>query len=167
MAKLQLAQGDISRFNAEAIVTAANSGLLGGSGVDGAVHAAAGPELIKECRKIGFCAVGSAKITKGYRLAAKYVIHAVGPVWYGGKNGERELLIGAYRASMELAIEHKVKSIAFPLISAGAFGYPKREALEVAISTLNGYAECGVEITLVLYDLATFLLAEKVRRTLK
>ena len=167
MDEVRLIQGDITRFPAEAIVNAANESLLGGGGVDGAIHAAAGPELLKECRALGGCKTGEAKITKGYLLPAKYVIHTVGPVWYGGHRGERDLLVSCYRSSMELAARRGIKSIAFPLISAGIYGYPKREALQVAISTLNSYTESKIEITLVLYDLETYILAEKVRRALK
>ena len=163
---IQLIQGDITRIPAEAIVNAANCSLLGGGGIDGAIHEAAGPELWKECLALGGCQTGMAKITRGYRLPAKYVIHAVGPVWYGGKEGEKELLTSCYKSSMEIAIERGIKSIAFPLISSGICGYPKKEALIVAISTLKTYLSSGIKITLVLYDMDTFMLAYKVNRAL-
>lgn len=141
MQRIAIVEGDITEFAVDAIVNAANTTLLGGGGVDGAIHRAAGPELLAECRTLGGCATGSAKITRGHRLRARHVIHAVGPVWRGGSAREAELLASAYRTSLQLARDHNLETIAFPAISCGVYGYPIDQAAGIALTTVKAILE--------------------------
>jgi O-acetyl-ADP-ribose deacetylase len=149
--KIELVRGDIAKQEVDAIVNAANTTLLGGGGVDGAIHRAAGPELVAECRTLGGCRPGEAKITRGYRLPARFVIHTVGPVWRGGKHGEPETLANCYRNSLQVALENRIKTIAFPAISCGAYGYPVEEAAQIALETTREFLAVSDEIQKVIF----------------
>jgi len=151
MTNFSIHRGDITKLDVDAIVNAANSSLLGGGGVDGAIHRAAGPELLVECRTLGGCPTGEARITRGYRLPARHVIHTVGPVWRGGASGEPELLASCYRNSLALAVEHGVHTIAFPAISCGVFGYPIDEAARIAVTETQRFVREQSSIESVLF----------------
>ncbi|HHW03658.1 MAG TPA: O-acetyl-ADP-ribose deacetylase [Thermoanaerobacterales bacterium] len=158
MGRIDIILGDITKVKADAIVNAANNTLLGGGGVDGAIHRAAGPELLEECRRLNGCRTGEAKITKGYRLPARYVIHTVGPVWHGGNDNEDELLAACYRNSLQLAVKNGVKTIAFPSISTGAYRFPVKRAAGIAIREISKFLEEneGIEtVLMVCFDETT------------
>jgi O-acetyl-ADP-ribose deacetylase (regulator of RNase III) len=163
MTRFEIVSGDITKLDVDAIVNAANSSLLGGGGVDGAIHRAAGPELLAACRLLGGCATGDAKITPGFRLPAKYVIHAVGPVWHGGDRGEPALLASCYRRSLELAQANDVRSMAFPAISCGVYGYPIDAAAEIAVGETARVLDGSESIDRVLF----VAFGDEVRRALE
>lgn len=164
MNRIQLYQGDITEMHVDAIVNAANKSLLGGGGVDGAIHRVAGPKLLEECKKLNGCETGQAKITLAYRLPSRYVIHTVGPVWHGGEIGEKELLASAYLNSLKLAKEHQLKTLAFPNISTGVYAFPKQLAAEIAINTVRNFLtddDWFEEITFCVFDDENYAIYEK------
>ena len=159
---LQIVRNDITKMQVDAIVNAANTSLLGGGGVDGAIHAAAGSRLLEECRRLGGCLPGKARLTRGYDLPCKYVIHTVGPVWQGGSQGEAEILRSCYRNALSIAKTRFCKTVAFPLISAGAYGYPREEALEIAVSTIGSFLlKEDMTVFLVVFDRNSFCVSKK------
>ena len=151
--KIEIIQGDITKLDVDAIVNAANTTLLGGGGVDGAIHRAAGTELVAECRTLGGCRPGEAKITRGYRLPARFVIHTVGPVWRGGKRHEPEILANCYQSSLQLAVENGIRTIAFPAIGCGAYGYPIPDAAQIAVKTTRNFLATEDKIDKVIFVL--------------
>ncbi len=169
MAQLIPVSGDITKLHVDAIVNAANTSMLGGGGVDGAIHRAAGPELVEACRKLHGCKTGEAKATPGFRLPAKWVFHAVGPVWNGGDQNEDERLAGCYRRALELAREHNVRSIAFPAISTGIYGFPADRAARIAVDTVKAHADASrVEVVnFVCFDDRTLAIYEGLLRDQK
>ncbi len=165
---IQIIRADITKVQADAIVNAANESLLGNGGVDGAIHKAAGKELLKECRILGGCRPGEAKITEGYRLPCRYIIHTVGPRWHGGSKGEKEVLMSCYRSSLKLAVANNCESIAFPLISSGIFGYPKAQALQVATQTIAEFLiEHEMLVYIVVFDKKAFEISGKLFADIK
>jgi O-acetyl-ADP-ribose deacetylase (regulator of RNase III) len=153
--KIDIVRGDITKLQVDAIVNAANTTLLGGGGVDGAIHRAAGPQLLEECRKLGGCRPGEAKLTRGYNLPARFVIHTVGPVWSGGNRGEPETLANCYRNSLRVAVENEINSVAFPAISCGAYRYPIDAAANSAVATTRQFLDENSKIDKVIFVLAT------------
>jgi O-acetyl-ADP-ribose deacetylase len=155
MGQMEIVRGDITKLGVDAIVNAANATLLGGGGVDGAIHRAAGPELLAECRTLGGCQSGDAKLTQGYRLPARFVIHTVGPVWTGGKGGEPQILANCYRNSLRLAVKNRIETIAFPAISCGAYGYPIPAAARIAVETTREFLATDNSIDKVIFVVAS------------
>ena len=165
---LQIVRNDITHMEVDAIVNAANETLLGGGGVDGSIHRAAGPELLAQCHTLGGCATGNAKVTEGFRLPAKHVIHTVGPVWQGGNCGEEQLLRSCYRKSLALAKELNCESLAFPLISAGAYGYPREKALQIAMDEIGSFLmENEMTVYIVVFDRKSYSLSAKLMADIK
>ncbi len=166
MGEIEVVRCDITKLDVDGIVNAANTTLLGGGGVDGAIHRTAGAELLAECRTLGGCEPGQAKITRGYRLPARFVIHTVGPMWRGGKHGEPETLADCYQNSLQLAVENGIKTIAFPAISCGAYGYPVEEAAQIAVKTTRDYLAAEDKIDKVIFVLWSEDIYEAYRRLL-
>lgn len=166
---LRIILGDITKIEADAIVNAANTSLLGGGGVDGAIHRAAGPELLRECRMLNGCRTGQAKITKGYRLPAKYVIHTPGPVWKGGNKGEEQLLKSCYESCLQLAVEHECRTVAFPSISTGIYRFPLDQASVIAVGTILEFLELhpDMDVQMVCFDRETFQYYQNALETTK
>jgi len=152
-AEIEIIRGDITTLDVDAIVNAANKTLLGGGGVDGAIHRAAGPELLAECQALGGCEPGEAKLTRGYHLPARFIIHTVGPIWRGGKHGEARILANCYRNSLQLAVRNEIKTIAFPAISCGAYGYPIEQAAQIALQTTRGFLAASGDLAKVIFAL--------------